>query len=71
MLSDEGNAFAMAYFDFDKGRYLKDYQKYLQKNLPSQFHVPYTQENEKLMHQVIDRRYQSFVSPKKWWQLWR
>ena len=71
MLNDEGNAFAMAYFDFAKGEYLKDYQKHLQKDLPSEFHVPYTVDNERVIHAIIDQRYQQWKNPKQWWQFWK
>lgn len=57
MLSDEGNSFAMAYFDLLHGQYIHDYVLHLQKDLPSEFHVEYTPENERAMHDVIDRRY--------------
>jgi hypothetical protein len=57
MLSDRGNAFAMAYFNFSNGSYLSDYHDYLQNDLPSEFHVPYTQENENIIHAVISQRY--------------
>lgn len=60
MLSDEGNAFAMYYFDFDAGLYLSDYSKHLQKALPTEFHVVYTSEHERLLHQVIDSRYEEW-----------
>lgn len=60
MLSEEGNAFASAYFDFDKGMYLNDYHAYLQKELPSEFHVPYTPENEAIIHAVISRRFEDW-----------
>lgn len=57
MLSDEGNAFAQAYFDFERGDYLKDYVRVLQRDLPSEFHVPYTEPNYREMSAVIDARY--------------
>ena len=57
MLSDEGNAFAMAYFDFDKGRYLADYIGLLQGDLPSEFHVDLTEENYQKLKPTIDQRY--------------
>ena len=57
MLSDEGNAFAQAYFDFERGEYLQDYARVLQGDLPSQFHVPYTEQNYQAMRAVIDARY--------------
>lgn len=71
MLSAEGNAFAQTYFDFDKGRYLKDYSKHLQRDLPTPFHVPYTAENEVTIHAVIDKRYREWKHGKKWWQFWK
>jgi hypothetical protein len=57
MLSDEGNAFAQTYFDFEQGQYLKDYAHILQRTLPSEFHVSYTEENYQAIRVVIDRRY--------------
>ncbi len=69
MLTDEGNAFTSAYFNFQNGNYLKDYFKYLKKNLQSEYMVQYTPENEALIHAVIDRRYRQWK--KKWWQFWK
>jgi hypothetical protein len=57
MLSDEGNAFAQAYFDFTNGQYLTDYADLLVQDLPSEFHVPYTWENYEIIRRQIDRRY--------------
>lgn len=57
MLSDEGNAFAQAYFDFERGEYLRDYAQVLQRDLPSEFHVAYTEQNYQSMRAVIDARY--------------
>jgi hypothetical protein len=57
MLSDEGNAFAQAYFDFENGQYLADYGELLVKELPSEFHVKYSWENQQLMNSRIDARY--------------
>jgi hypothetical protein len=62
MLSDEGNAFAQAYFDFERGQYLKDYARVLQRTLPSEFHVPYSEENYQAIRVVIDRRYEEWRS---------
>ncbi len=56
MLSEEGNAFAIHYFDFDRGRYIHDYIATLQDGLPSEFHVHYSEDNYQKMRQVIDRR---------------
>jgi hypothetical protein len=57
MLDDEGNAFASAYFDFDKGQYLDDYRELLVRELPSEFHVPFTWENYRTIAKRIDERY--------------
>jgi hypothetical protein len=57
MLSDEGNAFAKNYFDFERGSYLKDYALTLQRDLESEFHVPFTEQNYQAIRVVIDQRY--------------
>jgi hypothetical protein len=62
MLSDEGNAFAMHYFDFEKGEYLQDYAAILQRDLPSEFHVDYSEANYERIQAVIERRYQEWKS---------
>lgn len=69
MLSEEGNAFAMHYFDFERGRYIHDYIRTLQGRLPSEFHVDYTEDSYQKMRQIIDRRYDEWTTPKKkgWW----
>jgi hypothetical protein len=68
MLSEAGNAFAMHYFDFERGRYLKDYIGTLQRGLPTEFHIDFTEDNYQAMKSVIDRRYEEWKKPKrKWW----
>ena len=57
MLSDEGNAFAQDYFDFSVGKYIDDYAELLIRKLPSEFHVPYTWENQKKINHQISKRY--------------
>ena len=57
MLSDEGNAFAQDYFDFSVGKYIDDYAESLIRKLPSEFHVPYTWENQKKINHQISKRY--------------
>lgn len=61
MLSDEGNAFALDYFDFERGDYLADYAENLQKDLPSEFHVPYTPDTEAIAHAMISERYAQWL----------
>ena len=62
MLSEEGNAFAKHYFEFQGGKYLSDYAATLQRGLPSEFHVDYTEANYQCMREVIDRRYAEWKS---------
>ena len=69
MLTDEGNAFTQAYFDFEHGQYLHDLYGRLKKDLPSEFMIEYTLENERLIHSLIDRRYQAWGS--RWWEFWK
>lgn len=57
MLSEQGNAFAMHYFDFEKGAYLKDYCATLQGTLPSEFHVAYSDENYRRLKPLMDAAY--------------
>jgi hypothetical protein len=60
MLSDTGNAFAQAYFDFDRGQYMADYRELLVRGLPSEFHVPYSWENYEIIRKRIDKRFQEW-----------
>ena len=55
-LSAEGNAFAQAYFDLEKGNYLGDYREYLVKGLASDYHVPDTWKSFDKLRPVLDRR---------------
>ena len=55
-LNDEGNAFARAYFDFNSGMYLKDYEAMAGGSLPSLYHVPDTWETYDKLRPVLDRR---------------
>lgn len=61
MVSDAGNAFAMHYFDYEKGNYLRDYIEVLASSVPSEFHVEYTEANYARMKQVIDQRYRDWL----------
>ena len=76
MLSEEGNAFAMHYFDMDRGRYMDDYVATLQGTLPTEFHVEYSEHNYQKLCQVIDGRYAEWKDnpkadgekpTKNWW----
>jgi hypothetical protein len=57
MLNEDGNQFALYYFDFDKGRYLSDYETTLLGNLESMFHIAYSDANYKLLKNVMDNQF--------------
>lgn len=61
MLSPAGNAFAQAYFDYDRGQYLADYEEVLVGALPSVFHVEYTEDNYRRLAARIDERWRAFA----------
>jgi len=65
MLSNEGNAFAQYYFDFEKGQYLKDYIGLLQGSLTSEFHIEFTDANYLKLKHIIDKNYKNWKKPKK------
>jgi len=60
MLNEEGNRFATAYFDFDHGDYLTDYEEILAADLPSTYHVQDTWENYETLKRKIDERYRQW-----------
>jgi hypothetical protein len=55
-LNDEGNAFAQAYFDFEKGQYVSDYERVLCAGLPSVYHVEDSWESYQKLKPVLDQR---------------
>jgi hypothetical protein len=60
-LSDEGNAFAMAYYEAEGyGGYLSDYEEMLGEGLPSLYHVENSWENFDKLAPRIDQRYQEW-----------
>ena len=74
MLSADGNAFSAAYFDFERGLYLRDYQELLSDGLPSVYHVADSWENYDRLRPRLDRRFELWKqSPRDrpWWQFWR
>ena len=86
MLSDEGNAFAEAYFDYDHGRYISDLIGTLQGSLQSEFHIPFNDDTYGRLKAVIDKRYSAWKSgdvasvsktakteepQRRWWQFWK
>ena len=72
MLSEQGNAFAMHYFDYTEGKYIQDYMSTLQGPLPSEFHIVYSEENYSKLKPVVDARYQDWLrsKPKSRWRFW-
>lgn len=56
MLTEEGNAFAREYLDFETGDYLHDYEQTLGGDLPSLYHVADTWENYGKLQRVLDQR---------------
>jgi hypothetical protein len=79
MFSDEGNAFALAYFEFRTGRYLDDVSNTLA--LGKEYPL-YTEEAYTRLEPLFDSRYASWKvgdtealrqpkRPKKWWQFWK
>jgi hypothetical protein len=60
MVNEEGNAFGLHYFDFEKGKYIGDYIDTLQGDLPSEFHVVYSEEGYARLKGVIDKRFEEW-----------
>jgi hypothetical protein len=80
MLSDEGNGFARAYFDYEAGRYLDDVWATL--GLQRGEYPLYTEESYGRLKSLFDSRHASWKAgdldavrrperPKKWWQFWK
>jgi hypothetical protein len=55
-LNAEGNSFVQAYFDFEKGNYLADYESALGEGLPTMYHVPDTWASFDMLKPILDRR---------------
>jgi hypothetical protein len=55
-LNEEGNSFSQAYFDFQKGKYLSDYEAALGADVADLYHVEDTWENFDRLRPVLDRR---------------
>ncbi|MEW5835844.1 MAG: hypothetical protein AB1832_12330, partial [Pseudomonadota bacterium] len=61
-LNDQGNAFAAAYFDLERGSYLLDYENVLGAGLPSLYHVPDTWQSFDTLKPVLDSRFANWLS---------
>ena len=58
-LNDEGNSFALNYFNFQNGKYLQDYEKTFSE-VDSLYAVEDTPENFERISRVITNRYQDW-----------
>ena len=56
-LNEVGNNFAQSYFNFEKGKYIKDYESLLGKNVPDLYCVADTWDNFDLLKPVLDKRF--------------
>ena len=56
-LNDLGNSFAEAYFDFEIGKYVADYDATLGGDLPTLYHVQDTWENFDRLKPLLDQRF--------------
>jgi hypothetical protein len=56
-LSDQGNAFAHAYFDLETGNFLADYEGSVGQSLPSLYHVADSWETYGKLKPILDRRF--------------
>ena len=61
-LDDQGNAFAAAYFAFEHGRYLADYERVLGDGLPNLYYVPDTWPNFDRLKPTLDRRFAEWLA---------
>lgn len=55
-LNAEGNAFAQAYYQQDGASFIADYQEYLAKGLPTEYHVADSWTTFDKLQPVLDRR---------------
>ena len=73
-LNAEGNAFTAAYFDLDKGSYLRDYDAVLCRGYETAYQVPDTWENFDKLKPRLDRRLDEWrrgvLGRRPWWKFW-
>ena len=73
-LNDDGNAFVQAYFDLDKGAYLRDYDRVLCRGLATAYHVADSWENYDRLKPMLERRLgewrRGVLGRKPWWKFW-
>ena len=61
-LNEVGNAFTRAYFDFENGLYLSDYEATVAGKSATLFHVPDSWETFDALKPVLDRRFEQWQS---------
>jgi hypothetical protein len=80
MFSEEGNAFALGYFEYDTGRYLQDLFATL--NSEDDGYVVYSEDDYLRFKPLLDSRYAAWKAgdlevvrkrapAKRWWQFWK
>lgn len=62
MVNEEGNLFTRYYFDFDNGKYIRDYEELLATDLPTFYHAEDSWVNYKMISNRIDERYLAWKS---------
>ncbi len=69
MLNVEGNAFAHHYFEFGRGKYLRDYAEILvvPNGLPTVYHVADSAQNYDRIKRQINKRYREWKWPRTAW----
>ena len=60
MLNKEGFNFSMDYFDFDKGHYLKDYEKTFAVSEEAVFTIKDTWENYDKLKPILDLEFEKW-----------
>jgi hypothetical protein len=68
--SEEGNAFARAYYDMSRGQYLRDYEYALGAGLPTLYHVPDTWGTYDVLAPVLDGRLRVWRTQRGGWLSW-
>lgn len=59
-LNEPGNRFAQAYFNFETGEYLSDYEATLGMDVPTIYHVKDTWSNYQKLKVIIDFRFDAW-----------
>ena len=73
MLTPAGNEFSSYYFDLETGRYFRDYEALLARDLPTLYHPKFTWDAYDRVCEMIDARYAEWKKKKtkSWWEFWK